>query len=293
MVVWPILKKGCRRVKARDGQSKPCARDLSALVRYHVPMPTIDNHGVNIHYETIGQGPPLLCVHGLWSSGRAYHDGGWVAALRDDYRLLLPDVRGHGRSAKPHDTAAYTPDELASDVLAVLDAEGVARAHVLGYSMGGWVAHALARLAPERTLSLMVGGAGVDPQQTHNAVAMRFMLRVLDQQGLEALIRSITLPNLSDEVRLNLLSNDPLALRALVAAWLEHATGAIDHLRRFERPALMFAGDRDPYAAAAKECAAALPQGRFVLLPGHTHDSAMLDGADAIAAVRAFLCGVA
>lgn len=256
-------------------------------------MPDIDNHGVHIHYETIGQGPPLLCVHGLWSSHRAYYDGGWVAALSPAYRLILPDVRGHGQSDKPHVPAAYAPDELAGDMLAVLDAEGVAQAHVLGYSMGGWIAHAVARSVPERVCSLLVGGAGVDPHQTRNAIALRFMLRVLDQDGLEALIRSITLPNLSDEVRERLLSNDPRAIRALVAAWLEYGTGDIEHLRRFERPALMFAGDRDPYAAAAQECAAALPQGRFVSLPGHTHDSAMLDGADAIAAVQAFLSGMA
>jgi len=252
-------------------------------------MPDISNHGAHIHYEAIGQGPAILCVHGLWSSHRAYVDGGWVAALSNAYRLLLPDVRGHGQSDKPHLAAAYALDEMVADMLAVLDAEGVSQAHVLGYSMGGWIAHGVARNTPERTRSLVVGGAGVDPYQTRNALALRFILRVLEQQGLPALIRTITLPNLSDDVRAQFLRNDAEAIQALVMAWLEQPTNGLAWLCDYQRPALMFAGERDPYAAASQECAEVLPQGSYVSLPGHTHDSAMLRGADAIAVVQRFL----
>ena len=80
--------------------------------------------------------------HGLTSSILRWYEFGFVDALKDDYRLVLIDARGHGDSDKPHDAAAYDQKLMASDVIAVLDAEGIDRAHYMGYSMGGSIGFA-------------------------------------------------------------------------------------------------------------------------------------------------------
>ncbi|MGH9271683.1 MAG: alpha/beta fold hydrolase, partial [Ilumatobacteraceae bacterium] len=124
-------------------------------------MPHTDNHGTRIAYEVIaGTGPPLILHHGLSDSSRGWHDGGYVAALRRDCTLVLIDARGHGESTKPHEPEAYHPPEvLATDVLAVMDALFIEDAHYFGYSMGGRVGFELARRAPGRLRSLVLGGA--------------------------------------------------------------------------------------------------------------------------------------
>jgi pimeloyl-ACP methyl ester carboxylesterase len=91
-------------------------------------MPDATNDGVRIHYEREGNGPPLVLQHGFTGSLEGWRDSGYVDALKSAYELILIDARGHGRSDKPHDPAAYTLDKRAADVLAVLDDAGIERA---------------------------------------------------------------------------------------------------------------------------------------------------------------------
>src|SRR5438093_10737912 len=122
-------------------------------------MPFADNQGVRIHYETQGEGPPLVLYHGAGASLEVWRELGYVDALRPDYRLLLLDARGHGESDKPHAAASYQMPRLVDDILAVLDDLGVETAHFLGYSMGGRVGFGIAKYAPARFRSLMIGGS--------------------------------------------------------------------------------------------------------------------------------------
>src|SRR5437660_822133 len=103
-------------------------------------MPYATNDGVRIHFEREGSGPPLVLHSGFTqqlADWQAY--GGYVDALKGDYDLIRIDPRGHGASDKPHDAANHTYEQRAADVLAVLDALGVAEAIFWGYSMGGRV----------------------------------------------------------------------------------------------------------------------------------------------------------
>lgn len=105
-----------------------------------------------LYYRVIGRGAPLLLLHGLMASGLMFDP--LVDLLRDDFRLLIPDLRGHGRSGGlggPYDVAA-----LASDLDAVIVEAGFARANVLGYSHGGAVAQALARTRPQAVSKLFL-----------------------------------------------------------------------------------------------------------------------------------------
>ena len=103
-------------------------------------------------YQSRGEGTPLLLVHGLF--GSADNLGGIARLLAEDYRVISVDLRNHGRS--PHaDGVSY--HEMAADVLAVMDKEGIPKAHVFGHSMGGKTVMQLALDHPARINRMVVG----------------------------------------------------------------------------------------------------------------------------------------
>jgi len=114
-------------------------------------MPTVDRAGVSIYYEVVeGSGPPLVLLHGGMGSSEMWRFEGYVDALRDAFRLVLVDLRGHGRSDAPHDPSAYRIDAFIADIGAVLDALGLRSAALCGFSIGGTMAFAFAAHHPER-----------------------------------------------------------------------------------------------------------------------------------------------
>jgi pimeloyl-ACP methyl ester carboxylesterase len=126
-------------------------------------MPVVDSTGVPIYYETTGQGPPIVLVHGYLSSFEGnWGQSGWIQFLVGQGRSVVGlDCRGHGRSGKPHDPAAYEHPRMPDDVLAVMDAVGLDRVDLMGYSMGGAIAIALLASHPDRFRSVIAGGAGL------------------------------------------------------------------------------------------------------------------------------------
>lgn len=101
--------------------------------------------GAEIAVVEFGEGRPIILLHGLFSSGemnwRRYGAAAEIASA--GYRVIMPDFRAHGRSAAPHDPAAYPPDVLALDIEAVIAQLGLTDFDIAGYSMG---ARTLARL---------------------------------------------------------------------------------------------------------------------------------------------------
>jgi pimeloyl-ACP methyl ester carboxylesterase len=112
-------------------------------------MVRADSSGVGIEYEVVGEGRPVVLLHGFPDSGRLWRHQ--VAALADaGFRVIVPDMRGYGASDKPAEIEAYNILFLVADVGAVLDHAGVQRAHVVGHDWGAAVAWAMAAVAPER-----------------------------------------------------------------------------------------------------------------------------------------------
>ncbi|HEY8327641.1 MAG TPA: alpha/beta fold hydrolase [Rhodanobacter sp.] len=101
-----------------------------------------------------GEGPPLLMLHGLGGDGRLWREQ--VAPLGEHYRMVAVDLRGFGGSDKPHDPAAYRIPALTRDCAGLADALGLGPLHVLGTSMGGFIAQALALSRPELCRSLVL-----------------------------------------------------------------------------------------------------------------------------------------
>ena len=115
-------------------------------------MPTIQNRGLQIHYEVHGVGHPVVLLHGGTVSFKYNYAGfGWITPLNDaGLHVVGLDFRGHGNSDKPHDVASYGTANLASDVIAVLDYLGLQRVSLIAYSIGTAVALHLMQMVPER-----------------------------------------------------------------------------------------------------------------------------------------------
>jgi len=106
--------------------------------------------GGEIHWAASGQGPPVLMIQGVGVAGVGW--GPQVAGLGDRFRCVRFDNRGVGASTAAHD--ALSIEQMAGDALAVMDAQGWDRAHIVGHSMGGLIAQAVALAAPDRVRSL-------------------------------------------------------------------------------------------------------------------------------------------
>src|ERR1051326_2126709 len=126
-------------------------------------MPTLQSAGARIHYEVVGHGPPIVLVHGFALSFDAnWRETGWVDFLVDAGREVVGiDCRGHGKSDKPHDPAAYSGNQMPDDVVAVMDTLDLQHADIMGYSMGGWIMLNLLLRHGSRFTSAVAGGAGL------------------------------------------------------------------------------------------------------------------------------------
>ncbi len=123
-------------------------------------MPTTMVNGIDLYYEETGSGPPLLLIAGL--SGNTL---GWtllMPALAERFRVIAFDNRGAGRSSAP--PGPYSTQQMPYEAAALLDQLGVARAHVLGHSMGGMIAQELALAHPEQIDRLVLLGTYARPR---------------------------------------------------------------------------------------------------------------------------------
>ncbi len=235
-------------------------------------MQVFDSDGVNIAFRDHGEGEPVLLIHGFASNSNVNWVGpGWMQALADGgYRAIAIDNRGHGESEKLYDETAYGAPLMAEDARRLLDHLGIARAHVLGYSMGARIGAFLAINHPDRVKSLILSGMGINlvrgvggakpiaaaleadsPDDVKDDAARSFRLFAdqtgSDRHALAACIRS---------------SREPIAGEALAG------TGV---------PILIAVGTEDVVAGSASALAALLPGAQVLDIPGRDHMRAVGD----------------
>jgi pimeloyl-ACP methyl ester carboxylesterase len=112
----------------------------------------------NIAYDITNKGPAIIFQHGFLSNRLSWHGLAFVDAFKDQYTVICIDSLGHGDSDKPDDAELYVRQQRAADVIAVLDAEGIEKAHYVGYSMGGWLGIGCLAHYENRLVSLTIGG---------------------------------------------------------------------------------------------------------------------------------------
>lgn len=235
-------------------------------------MATMTLDGVEIAYDDAGA-QELRCVvlvHGF-SSNR--HEGwkrtGWYAALdqRRERRIAL-DLRGHGESARPHDPDFYAHRALSDDIIRLMDARGVGRASLIGYSLGARLALGAAIDHPDRFEHLVLGGVGVtllDPPRGGDPMVAAMTAETADDIP-DPLLRSFR--QFADEQ-----GEDRLALAA--SSQGEGRAFAQEDLARVRTPTLVVAGARDHLAGAAEGLADLIPGAHAATLPGCDHFSAI------------------
>jgi pimeloyl-ACP methyl ester carboxylesterase len=234
-------------------------------------MPHVVNQGVRIHYEMEGSGPPLVLQHGTLGSSEDWKDFGYVDALKGDYRLILIDARGHGASDKPHEPAAYDLALRAGDVTTVLDDLQIHQANYFGYSMGGWIGFGLAKYAPGRFKSMVLGGAH---PYAENMQAFRDLMP-REPQAFLAMMESVWGSYMTQAIRTRAAAND---LEAALALTQDRGSMA-EILSTMTMPCLLFVGEADPRFSMVQECIEQLPNGRLFSLPkcGHVDGFARSD----------------
>jgi pimeloyl-ACP methyl ester carboxylesterase len=237
-------------------------------------MHRFQHDGVEIVYLDEGEGEPVVLVHGFASNAVVnWVNPGWIATLTDSGRRAIAlDIRGHGASSKLYDPAAYHSVLMADDVRALLDHLGLARADIMGYSMGARIAAFLALAQPSRVRSVVFGGLGsrlVDgvglPQSIADALEAPSVADVRDPQG--RLFRAFAEQTGSD-------------LRALAACIRgSRQTLTREEVATIAIPALVAVGAADEVAGSAQALAALLPAGHALDIPGRDHMLAVGDRA--------------
>ena len=232
-------------------------------------MPYVENSGVSIHYHVEGEGPPLVLQHGLTNSLKSWYAYGFVEELRKDYRLILVDARGHGRSGKPHDPKDYDLKLRVNDVLAVMDDLGVDKAHYMGYSMGGRIGFGIVLHALHRFHSLILGG--ISPNTANSDVPPQARIELL-RQGMAHYVADAEAKEGPMEAgrRERLLDNDAQALIAATAA-PRGTDGVEELLPGLNLPCLLYCGESDGFYPGAKEASQVIPNAVFASFPDLNH----------------------
>lgn len=223
--------------------------------------------GVEIAWHELGEGRAVVLLHGLFSDAETnWIRFGHAAEIAGrGLRVIMPDLRGHGTSARPHDPEAYPPDILVDDGLALIAHLGLAEYDLGGYSLGGRTA---ARMVVHGAMPrrLIVAGMGIDGMLDTGRRTEHFR-RIL--QGLGTHERGS--PEWMAEAFLKTTGGDPQALLPLLDSFVDTREA---ELRGIDIPTLVVSGAEDRDNGSAEELAALLPRGRYVEVPGN-HMSAV------------------
>lgn len=229
-------------------------------------MQSFDSDGVRIAYIDQGEGEPILLIHGFASNVAAnWIDPGWVRALTEaGLRVIAYDNRGHGRSEKLYDPSLYGAPIMAEDARRLLDHLGIARADVMGYSMGARIAAFLLFKHPERVRSLVLAGAGIN--------LVRGMV------GTGPIAKALEAPRIEDVTNDTARSfrafaektgSDLKALAACLRGPREKITA--QGLARIAVPTLVAAGSEDVIAGSGRELASLIPGAQLLDIAGRDH----------------------
>ena len=261
-------------------------------------MPVIPSpvDGIDLRYDISGDGPPLVLLHGSVLSRAIWRGLGYLAPLAEEHTVVRVDLRGHGMSGAPHEQAAYTQDVFVRDLLAVLEAEGIGRTALLGYSLGARIALSTTLAHPDRITRLVsLGGSAAEQRGAVDTVFFPGVIGAVREEGMEVFCAAQGLgPEVTSRraraTRTAFLAADHRAVSALLAA--THATPGVpdEELAACAVPALWMAGSEDqPRHEQSRRAASLMPEGEFVSLPGRDHGSTLSPSGPVLEHVLPFL----
>lgn len=248
-------------------------------------MPFVATNGINLYYELHGNGEPLVLVPGIGYDGWMWHK--MIPGLAEHFQVISVDNRGAGESDKP--PGPYTAGMLAADIVGMLDDFGLPKAHIMGHSMGGFVAQAFALDYPERLDKLILSATNFGGPR-HVPISAEAMAVLTDLSGdpIERLRRGIVVscaPSFAEAnpefveqwVHYRIAHPiDPAGYQAQLAIGLgliDEAAGFEHKLGRVVAPALILFGAEDKVVPPGNAVllAGALPNAQVEILPGAGH----------------------
>lgn len=197
-------------------------------------MPYTSLKDVNIYYEEFGKGETVLFLHSHFSRGLLAFSG-QILPFSRHYRCIYPDFRGHGRTTAKN--LQWDSRIIADDMARFLDAMGIARAHLIGYSCGAYVGCYMAAKYPEKVKSLVtIGGAAYPRPDGADDYLPENLLRKNDTDFIE-------------DMRLRHLDAHrgdwQTYLKMTVADWKNHPSLSDDEWRNIRCPAFFINGEKD------------------------------------------------
>ena len=236
-------------------------------------MEKININGIQLAYERHGKGTPLVLLHGYPLDHHLWDDV--VPLLKDTFDLIIPDLRGFGESTTVD--SPYTMDDLASDIVGLLDHLGIQKTAIAGHSMGGYVALAFARLYPERMSGLGLVSSQVLADPPDRKEGRYKSAAEVAEKGIGGVVETMTTkftsdPRLQTFARQTMERQQPATFIGALKAMAER-TDSTPLLSMIRYPVVLVHGDADVLIPVdrAREVKAAIPGAHLFELSGVGH----------------------
>jgi pimeloyl-ACP methyl ester carboxylesterase len=235
-------------------------------------MASFQSNGVRIAYCDEGAGEPILLIHGFASNVVTnWVDPGWIRTLTASGRRVIAfDNRGHGQSEKLYRPEDYGAPAMAEDARALLDHLGIARADVMGYSMGARISAFLVLRHPERVRSVILAGLGIN--MVRGIVGSGPLAKALEARSIDEVTNDAARSFRSFAEHTN---SDLAALAACMRGPREKITPEL--LTGITVPVLVAVGTHDVIGGSGAELAALIPGAKLFDIRGRDHMKAVGD----------------
>jgi pimeloyl-ACP methyl ester carboxylesterase len=229
-------------------------------------MQRLDSDGVSISYLDEGEGDPILLIHGFASNSTVnWRNTNWIKTLNGaGFRVIAFDNRGHGQSEKLYDPGDYGAPTMAEDARRLLDHLGIARADIMGFSMGARIAAFLTFTHPERVRSVIFAGLGIN--MVKGVGAAEPIAAALETPNAEAIE--------DDNARgFRVFAEQTRSDRRALAACMRSSRDKVspEQVAAIKVPVLVAVGTEDVIGGSGAELAALIPGAEFLEIVGRDH----------------------
>jgi len=261
------------------------------LVLHRTPGEFFDSNGVPIYYTVEGSGEPVILIHGVGANADLnWRRPGVVRTLARDFKVITFDLRGHGRSGQPTDPAKYGM-EMVEDAVRLMDHLHIDKAHIAGYSLGGFITLKLITTHPDRIRSAAICAAGwtdaTDPDQLpspYSAPVPPGEKKTKPKEAAAASVLPLGLPAATQKTLFHRIRNwvgdqivNKSAIRALKKSYRSLALSE-ESLRNNKVPSILFIGSQDGFYYLAQDLRGRMANMEYRCIEGANHFTTPLYG---------------